>query len=592
MTEQTLGERLATLGFRETPPGGWTPGRDHYLRCPWCSDHRKPANRKKQCLTLRVDDDGQGAVWHCHNCAEGTGNLPGTGGRRDDAPRRREYRPAKQPPADPTPHNAIIQFFKNRGISQEVVEFLGIYGTRRIFPQDFDAGPKAAITYPYRLRGQVVSNKYRSAKKEFVQDKETMRVLYNGDSLLDADQAIWVEGENDVAAVLEGLGLNTAVVSLPDGAPSTHKEELDRSDRRYEAIENCAELLAPIQKHIIATDGDEAGNALAHQLALRFGIGRCFRVRWPHDAKDPDPNGVLQAYGKDILRSLIEHAPGYPTKGLWEVTPGALIDWRKSPRLKTYSVGLAGLDEILRFRPGQVVIGTGYPGEGKTEFMLWVMTELSRQHNWHWMICSPEHQKEELGELIAEKWAGEPSRDYGLNLRGMSDERMAQAEAWIGPRFSFVWQEDDTQPMTLDWIFEQARVDHLRRGINGLLIDPYNQIEHEQAKMKETDYVRDLIRRLRWFAHSYNAMVVLLAHPQKLMREAKTGKRPVPALQDISGSSHFHNMCDVGWCCHRDDKTKHEVTLYVQKMKRKDQGHVGQVTLEWIKETGRYQLAP
>jgi putative DNA primase/helicase len=97
------------------------------------------------------------------------------------------------------------------------------------------------------------------------------------------------------------------VVSLPDGAPAEFKAELDLADKRFHAIETCAELLAPIKRFVLAVDNDGPGNNLAHQLMLRFGKERCFRPRWPEGCKDP--NDVLVQHGPDLLHRLVEEAP-------------------------------------------------------------------------------------------------------------------------------------------------------------------------------------------------------------------------------------------------------------------------------------------
>lgn len=578
-----LVDKLTEHGIR---PKSLAPG-SHYMTCPKCSANRKPANRKKPCFTLTIDPDGTGAVWFCQNC-EWKGNVAG-GGSHQHETRAKEYKPARQPPPDITPHQKMLKFFEARAIGAEIIEHLGIYLTGHAFPQETERGRQPAICYPYRFRGRVVSNKYRSTKKAFAQDPGTLRVLYNADSLENTREAIFVEGENDVAAVLEAMGPDTACVSLPDGAPAHWKDEVDHSEKRYEAIQTCAELLAPIKRFTLATDGDQPGDNLAHQLALRFGFGRCFKVRWPQDAKDPDPNGVLRQYGAERLRALLEQAPGYPVEGLWNVAPNDLINWRQSPRLATFNVGLSAMDDLVRFRPGQVVVVTGWPGHGKTEWVLWVATELARNYGWHWCVCSPEHMKEELAELVAEKYIGEPSRTYGVDFFAMSDAQMAKAELWVGKHFSWLWQENEKQPVTLDWIFSQARIDHLRHGINGLLIDPYNQIEHERAKHdSEHGFVSHLMRRLKLFARSHNAVVFLLAHPQKLERARASGKRPVPTLHDVAGSSHFYNMCDIGMTVHRAEQKGAGVEIVVQKVKRKDQGRAGTIELLWDKHTGRY----
>jgi twinkle protein len=65
---------------------------DHYTTCPQCSHLRKPANRKKRCLSVTIKADG--AVFHCHNC----GWSGGVSERQAEREARREERPAPSKP--------------------------------------------------------------------------------------------------------------------------------------------------------------------------------------------------------------------------------------------------------------------------------------------------------------------------------------------------------------------------------------------------------------------------------------------------------------------------------------------------------------
>ena len=275
------------------------PGRSFKVKCPVCGGGRT----REDSLSITVDADGQGATWNCKrgNCDgfSGNGRIDTPRGRDDDpAPRRQ-----RAPVVHPTPHApreqlrvpALYEFFAKRGISQETVDAFGIYAVMQRWPQlDADGKPvhaeggddlvwveKPTIVFPYIWRGALVSRKFRSPHKQFKQDRDSLRCLFNADAVTAPDEILLVEGEMDVLACWEA-GLRQ-VVSLPDGAPSKLYAEDDprrQDDKRFDALETCAPILADVKRVVIATDADTAGGYLAEEFARRFGPIRCWRVRW------------------------------------------------------------------------------------------------------------------------------------------------------------------------------------------------------------------------------------------------------------------------------------------------------------------------
>src|SRR5439155_15869580 len=104
----------------------------------------------------------------------------------------------------------------------------------------------------------------------------------------------------------------------------------------------------------------------------------------------------------------------------------------------------------------------------------------------------------------------------------------------------------------IEKILEIAAQLCLRRGIRGLVIDPWNELEHlRPAGMTETEYVSQALKRVRVFARSRGIHVWVVVHPAKLYRDSN-GKYPVPTLYDCSGSANWRNKADNGICLWRD----------------------------------------
>lgn len=79
----------------------------------------------------------------------------------------------------------------------------------------------------------------------------------------------------------------------------------------------------------------------------------------------------------------------------------------------------------------------------------------------------------------------------------------------------------------MDAILSKGRELVARRGIRIFVIDPLNRIEHDMRPgQTETQYLSTLLNRLSGFATRNHCLVVLVAHPRKMNRNAITGQTP------------------------------------------------------------------
>lgn len=88
-----------------------------------------------------------------------------------------------------------------------------------------------------------------------------------------------------------------------------------------------------------------------------------------------------------------------------------------------------------------------------------------------------------------------------------------------------------------------------RYGIRGLLVDPYNELDHQRpSHMSETEYVSQMLTKIKRFAQHHDVHVWFVAHPRQL----RDWKGQPPTMYDISGSAHFINKADNGLVIHRN----------------------------------------
>ena len=591
---------------------------EHRTTCPWCSHTRQ--KKHDPCLGVKIDGAG-GAVWKCHHCGE-SGNVPserGTGAvipvitppaRRRKEPKRgrnvvsivasgKVSRTGDQPgcadplslelqegPADLPPD--IVAWFKDeRGISQEVLRRNRIGYGPAFIPAKGKKAP--AIHFPYLRGGQVVNVKYRTLDKQFAKAKGGDTVFYGLDDVMGQSEIIIVEGEIDKLS-LEEAGFRN-VVSIPDGAPSKINDADPTDDGKFEYLRNCSIAFERAEKIILAVDDDGPGRVLSEELARRFGKERCWRVTWPGlgDAPRKDANEVLVHDGPDVLREVIESAVPYPVSGMY--TPADFLEETlalyRAGRTRGLSTGWLSLDPYLTIRPGDLSVVTGVPGAGKSEFLDSLMVNMAHDHGWRFACCSFENLPEEHLARLAEKHLDMPFWE-GPSPR-MGEGELLEAMSWAEDHFVFL-RADDESP-TIDWILERARVAAIRHGINGLVIDPYNEIEHKRPEgMLETEYVSQTLGKVKRFAQNHEVHVWFVAHPAKMHPETRGEDRvvPPPLLYDISGSAHWVNKADVGLTVHRRHGST-QTDVYIRKVRSKAVGQSGKVvTFDFDRATGKY----
>jgi twinkle protein len=547
------------------------------ITCPQCSASRK--KKTYPCLSVNLDE----GVWNCWHCAWSGSLKSGEDRRSAPPPRVRTYRkPVYHPTTLP---RDVVQWFAHRGIPEAVLARRQIgYDPAVYFAQIEDEAP--AILFPYLRDGVVVNIKYRTRDKLFRMAGGAERVLYGLDDL-HGDTLLICEGEMD-ALSLEVAGY-TAVVSVPDGAPAVTTKNYES---KFDFLLSAEAALTPFRRIILAVDNDAPGQKLAEELARRLGPERCWRVTWSSECKDA--NDVLMSYGAVVLKECIEAAYPWPVSGIVTVDMlSAAIDHiyehGMAPGLST---GWQSLDRHYTIRAGEVSIVTGVPSHGKSTWLSALVVNLATLHAWRFALFSPENYPlERYSALLLEAYLGLP---FTGQLRMTRDE-LTEAKAWLQEHVSFLLPEDETP--TIATLLALARVQVYRQGIKGLVLDPWNEIEHSRPPgQTETEYISQTLTAIRRFARLHGVHVWVVAHPTKLHKAEKgeyAGLYPPPTPYDISGSAHFRNKADACITVWRDlESPDHLVEVHVQKIRFREIGTPGKVELLYRPSCSRFLESP
>ena len=136
-------------------------------------------------------------------------------------------------------------------------------------------------------------------------------------------------------------------------------------------------------------------------------------------------------------------------------------------------------------------------------------------------------------------------------------------------------------------MIELATVAILRDNCKVLLLDPWNEIEHNRKQNEnETEYIGRAIRQLKKLARQYCVLVMIIAHPAK---PDDSRKPQPPTLYSISGSANWANKADYGVTIWREDTSGDRTELIINKIKRHGaMGYCGYIQMKLDKYTARF----
>lgn len=257
------------------------------------------------------------------------------------------------------------------------------------------------------------------------------------------------------------------------------------------------------------------------------------------------------------------------------------------------STGWPTMDTYYTVRPREWTLLTGIPSHGKSSFLDNVMVNMATDSKWRWAVFSAENLPlERHAANLASLYIGRPFGPSSSRQR-ISESEFNFATLFLDSYFRFVCpREEDT---TIDRILELARMIAEHEGFEGLVIDPWNELDHSRANnMNETEYISRALTKIRRFARDHEVHTFLVAHPTKLQRIKTTDVSdqnvyPVPTPYDVSGSAHFRNKADNCLCVWRDVQRPHTPTqIHIQKIRFREVGEVGMCELYYDRETGQY----
>jgi len=511
--------------------------------CPICSPDRKPKNEKAKCASY----DWDRGIGTCHNCSK-TFQLH-TYQRKGKS--EKVYTKPTAAVTNP-PSSKIIEWFSTRGISEETLRELMVSEGLEFMPQT--GKTENAIHFNYFIGDELINVKYRDGRKNFKLYKGAEKVFYNINSIVGFEYCIIVEGEMDVLALHEA-GITNAI-SVPNGAT------LNANNLEY--LDNCIDYFEDKQKIIIAVDSDAAGQALQSELVRRLGSETCYIATFD-DCKDA--NEYLIKYGKEALSQRISRAKPVPLENVttFRDIEDEVTDFVRNGFKPGFQVGLENFDSIFSTYTGQFITVTGIPSSGKSDFVDQMVIGYNANYGWKTAYASPENTPTYLHahKLMRKTWQGMPG------VEDIKTEKWDQIADHVNDNYFFI----DMERYTLDSVLRKGAELVKRKGIKCLVIDPFNKVRDNDASGDVNVYTLEYLSKIEIFAKKYDVLVMVVAHPTKMYKDAK-GNIEEPTMYNIKGGGEWYDASYHGLLVHRnyEDKT---VKVKVLKCKFQNLGENG-----------------
>ena len=526
----------------------------HKANCPFCSHTRKKKNQK----TLSLKVDANAIFYNCWHCGEDGGikfndsklKIVRNQNMQEQSNPLSSYETEKWSVL--AEENGSLQYLESRGISKNTADTAGVKFTRKYISTAQKELP--CLVFPYKNeKGLFPFAKVRSFPDKGFSSFGKASKFYNIDNIENVEDILICEGEMDCLSFME-IGFNN-VVSIPHGAVMKVVDgKIDpHEDNKFKFIWNSKEKLDKCKRIIVAMDNDLAGQAMEEEIARRVGKDKCFKLVYPSDCKDA--NEILMRHGKDKLKEIADNPIPYPVSGLYDAEHfyDQVDDIYKDGIGSGISTGYKAVDPLYTVVEGQLTIVTGHPSSGKSEFVDQIMLNIAKDKGWKFGICSFENEPRiHIAKLIS-KYIGKPFFE-GSSER-MNNLELEKGKKFVSENFCFLYQADGSLS-TLD---------------------------------SETDWISEMLTKLRVFAQAHGIHIWFVAHPQKMFRK-EDGTVPPPKGYDIAGSASFFSKSDVGLTVHRPNASGSNVSqILVWKCRFSWVGSIGECELEFDKLTSRYE---
>jgi len=235
---------------------------------------------------------------------------------------------------------------------------------------------------------------------------------------------------------------------------------------------------------------------------------------------------------------------------------------------------------------GNVTDWTGYPISGKTQFLMEMLMNTSVMYGWRHLIYFPDvgSNVEIIADLIHKKTG--KSFDPG-SPNHISEKEIFSTLDWITHHFLVLTKHDVKAKMTPMDFWDMAVKIKNDSGLETASIDSWKDLNHPYNEHGGyAQYLEMVLPYRNAIAENNDLHLHTIIHPK--LTEKENGKRKPPVPYDLKGGSEWFNSGKCMITIDRPDFETNEVDIYFNKIKPRSIGNIGQITMRYDVDAGRY----
>lgn len=215
---------------------------------------------------------------------------------------------------------------------------------------------------------------------------------------------------------------------------------------------------------------------------------------------------------------------------------------------KVNGIGVQAFDERFKMKRGEITLLSGFGNHGKSSFLKWYLLMRVILYGEKFASFSPEdNPSEEYYHDFVEIMLGCDCTPY--NSARPSRDAYEQAYDFITKHIFYVYPKDLTP--TPEYIKERFLELIIKEKVDGLIIDPFNQLSNDYGRTGRTDkYLETLLGDFSRYAQANSVYFLIIAHPTKGHKDT-TGNYPCPDVFDIADGAMWNNKMDNILIYHR-----------------------------------------
>lgn len=235
-----------------------------------------------------------------------------------------------------------------------------------------------------------------------------------------------------------------------------------------------------------------------------------------------------------------------------------------------FSTYINELDYHFKWKRGELTLLSGIGNYGKSTVLKYLLLMQTINRGTKYALFVPEDcPAHEFYHDLVEMYFGQNC--IPGNPHRPTRESYATVYDYISKHYFFVYPKDVSP--TPEYIQERFLELIIKEGIEGCIIDPFNQMSNDYASSGGRDdrYLDITLSSFQRFAMTNNQFFVIVGHPRPMQKD-ESGNYKCPDVFDLAGGAMWNNKMDNIPFYHRpyrgEDPTNPICTLSIKKVRR------------------------